>query len=277
MKSRKLRLGKIKYANVAPIYYLFDKLGVPHWLEIVEQDPATLNNLMMECALDVSPVSSVAYAENCDIWALLPDLCISCRGRVMSVILALRGSVEDLDTAPLYLSRESTTSVRLLKLIMEKEGLSPEYRPWDPSNASALPDDAMGALLIGDRALHWIHKPRSPLFIDMGEYWYSWTRLPFVFAVWAVRKSILHEFSANIKELLQLFNLSLKVAESEIDSITRSLAVRMNLPFNLVQRYFECLDYRLGKKKTQGMKHFFELLEAKGAVRSSMKISFVKM
>ena len=277
MKKRKLRLGKIKYANVAPIYHVFDKEGLPPWLEIVEQDPVTLNNLMMEGALDVSPVSSVAYAENCDIWALLPGLCISCRGRVMSVILALRGSVEDLDKAPLYLSKESATSVQLLKLIMEKEGLNPEYRPWDPSHANELPSDGMGALLIGDRALHWIHKLKSPLFIDMGEYWYSWTRLPFVFAVWAVRRSILDEFSSNIKELLELLNLSLKVAESEIDSISRSLAYRMNLPLKLVQRYFECLDYRLDEKKSEGMKHFFELLEGKGVVRSKIKISFVNM
>jgi chorismate dehydratase len=277
MKNRKLRLGKIKYANMTPIYHVFDKEGVPPWLELVEQDPATLNNLMMEGALDVSPVSSVAYAENCDKWDLLPGLCISCRGRVMSVILALRGSLEDLDKAPLYLSKESATSVQLLKLIMEKEGLGPKYRSWDSSHANGLPGDGMGALLIGDRALHWIYNLRSPLFIDMGEYWYSWTGLPFVFAVWAVRRSASDQFRSNIKELLDFFNLSLKVFESEIDSITKPLAARMNLPFKLVQRYFECLNYRFGEKETKGMKYFFELLEAKGSVGSRIKISFVNM
>ena len=50
----------------------------------------------------------------------------------------------------------------------------------------------------------------------------------------------------------------------------------MNLPLKLVQRSFECLDYRLGGK-TEGVKYFFELLEAKGVVRSKIRVSFVNM
>ena len=277
MKKRKLRLGKIKYANVAPVYHVFDEKGIPAWLEIVEQDPATLNDLMTKGALDVSPVSSVAYAQNCDKWDLLPGLCLSCHGRVMSVILALRTSLESLDNAPLYICKESTTSVQLLKLIMEREKLSPEYRSWDPSLANSLPGDGMGALLIGDTALHWIYNMHSPLFIDMGEYWYSWTGLPFVFAVWATRKNVPDELSPNIKELLSYLNLSLNSFESKIDSVTKPLADRMNLPLKLVQRYFKCLNYRFGQREAEGMESFFDLLKARGAIGPQIRISFLNI
>lgn len=195
----------------------------------------------------------------------------------MSVILALRGSLEDLENAPLYLTNESATSVQLLRLIMAVERLNPEYRSWNQPHVNGLPWDAMGGLLIGDNALNWVYEQMSPLYIDLGEYWYSWTGLPFVFAVWVARRSILVNSYRNIRELLDLFNLSLKVAESEIDSITRSLASRINLPLKLVQRYFDCLNYRFGKEEAEGMAHFFDLLRAKGMLDSEVALSFAKV
>jgi chorismate dehydratase len=194
----------------------------------------------------------------------------------MSVILALRGPLEDLDNAPLYLTNESASSVQLLKLILENEGLSPEYRPWKTEDAKELPWDAIGGLLIGDVALEWIYHLRSPMFIDLGEYWYTWTGQPFVFAVWAVRKDISKEFSRHISQLYNFFNLSVEDASFAMNSIAKRVAAQLNLPLKLVQRYFECLSYRFGVAEIEGMRRFFHLLNAKGVLESKVNIRFVE-
>ncbi len=266
MSYRKLKVGRIKYVNVDPVYWLFDEGRMPEWVEIVEADPTTLNNMMIDGTLDVGPVSSVAYAIHSDKWDLLPGLCISCAGRAMSVILASKGPLEQLHNAPLYLSNESTTSVQLLKLIMERENLSPEYRPWLSGQQTRLPDDAMGGLLIGDRALAWIYYQKCPLFLDLGEYWYAWTGLPFVFAVWVTRKDVIPNLDRYLNKLDDLFNESLNCGLASIESLVTRVAGNLKLPSAMIRAYFEALNYRLGTEERQGMEYFFKLLHSRGMI-----------
>ena len=52
--------------------------------------PAELNAMLADGSLDLSPVSAMAWAQNADAFALLPDLCIGARDEVVSVLLASR-------------------------------------------------------------------------------------------------------------------------------------------------------------------------------------------
>jgi len=266
MDYHKVKIGRIRYANVDPVYWLFDEQKMPEWVEVIKADPSTLNKMMINGALDLGPVSSVAYARHSDKWDLIPGLCISCAGPAMSVILASKGSLAQLNNAPLYLSNESTTSSQLLRLIMERENLSPQYKNWAPGQQDRLPGDAMGGLLIGNTALNWIHYQKCPFFLDLGQYWYEWTGLPFVFAVWVARKDKTPILARYLNKLEELFNESLKLALSSLESLATRVAHDLRLPLDMIRAYFQTLNYRMGTKEWEGMRYFFDLLHSRGMV-----------
>ena len=88
MSSRRpIRIGRISYVNVDPIYYGLDRLEGAQNIDIISAPPAELNALMASNQLDISAVSSVAYARHQDDWLLIPGLAIACRENVMSVLL----------------------------------------------------------------------------------------------------------------------------------------------------------------------------------------------
>jgi len=57
-----LRLGRISYANMAPVFYELDGEG----LEQVSGVPTTLNRMLMAGEIDVAPISSIEYARHAD-------------------------------------------------------------------------------------------------------------------------------------------------------------------------------------------------------------------
>ena len=72
-----LRLGRISYANMAPVFY--DLAGVD--VEQVSGVPTDLNRRLMAGEIDVAPISSIEYARNADRLRLLPRAVRLDRGR----------------------------------------------------------------------------------------------------------------------------------------------------------------------------------------------------
>ena len=94
--SAKLVMGKITYINASPVYYGIDHGMQPDWLTLVPDVPAALNRQIATGKVDISPISAAFYALNHKDLLLLPDLSISCDGKVLSVICASRYPLEDL-------------------------------------------------------------------------------------------------------------------------------------------------------------------------------------
>ena len=77
--------------------------------------------------MDISSVSTSAFARHSDQWMLLPDLSISCYGRVLSVLLVSRHPFEELQKKTVLLTEESATAVDLVKLIFSILTTNPTY------------------------------------------------------------------------------------------------------------------------------------------------------
>ena len=86
-----------------------------------------------------------------------------------------------------YCDPASLTSVQLLKVLLAERGLRPEFKPLPSYDFSRLPDYA---LLIGDNALDLALGPHEHEIWDLAAAWYELTKLPFVFAVWALRREV---------------------------------------------------------------------------------------
>jgi len=70
-----IRLGRIGYVNMAPIFFRLDAE-----VEEVVGVPTALNQQLVAGELDVAPISSIEYARNAHSLRLLPRLCVSSEG-----------------------------------------------------------------------------------------------------------------------------------------------------------------------------------------------------
>ena len=75
-----LRLGRISYVNMAPVFFRLEAE-----VEEITGVPTELNRRLLAGELDVAPIPSIEYARNADKLRLLPRLCVSSEGAVDSI------------------------------------------------------------------------------------------------------------------------------------------------------------------------------------------------
>ncbi|WP_353685937.1 menaquinone biosynthesis protein [Thermodesulfovibrio sp. 3462-1] len=182
----KLKVGWIQYANVYPIFYVLEKEGLlTEDIHLVKGVPSQLNWALRNDLIDLSPSSSVEYLLNQEIYDYVDGICISSKEYVQSVLFFTDYDLKALDGKKILLTAESATSHFLLRIILEKFlGLKPEY------DISAAPWTGQSFLLIGDDALKYRKILNNKKIYDLANLWYKHTGLPFVFALWIVRKEI---------------------------------------------------------------------------------------
>jgi len=160
-----IRLGRIGYVNMAPVFYRLDAE-----VEELVGVPTDLNRALLAGECDLAPISSIEYARNADRLRILPRLCVGSEGAVDSIQLVSRTPLEHIRTVAV--TPESATSVVLTKVLLPEA----EHVP--------LGEEAEATLLIGDAALKSAFEDPTPHH-DLGRLWLERTGLPMVFAVWA--------------------------------------------------------------------------------------------
>lgn len=168
-----IRLGQISYLNVAPIYYGMTGNQLPQWIQLKQGTPAELNEWMAAGSLDAGPVSTGVFAAHTDHWKLLPDLSIGCSGKVLSVLLLSRYPMTELSHRKVLLSGESGTANLLLKLMLTKEQVEPQYEIAPPPEANTALKEVDAFLIIGDNALTQQAPSGFNHVWDLGEIWWQ--------------------------------------------------------------------------------------------------------
>jgi chorismate dehydratase len=262
-----LRLGVIDYLNCVPVYdWLLRQIaesGLPG-IETAAGTPAQMNHALLSGAIDISNVSSVAFGEHADEWRLIPHLSVAAHGTVESVLLfSWHADWRALDGRRIALTDHSATSVALVKLLSEKRyGIQPRYVTQPPSLDAMLAEhDA--ALLIGDIALRESYLRRTiagrgqPYVFDLATEWRAWTGLPFCFSVWAARAECAVAIVAS--DVVKLLHTSREHGIADLDRLAREAAARLDLPLEVCSRYLRLLDYDLGSRDLEGLRHFLEM------------------
>jgi len=91
MTNLSLRVGRIPYANLAPIFHALTTHFSLEGVRFVAGTPSELNRKLRAGRLDISPSSSIEYGKHPDRYLLCPDISISSRSKVMSVLLLSNG------------------------------------------------------------------------------------------------------------------------------------------------------------------------------------------
>src|SRR5512143_3419377 len=148
-----LKLGHIIYSNCFPPHagIVLQKITFP--FKLVEGIPTQLNRMLNEGSIDVSPSSSIEYAMNPGHYILLPDLSITSRTKVMSILLESTVPIEDLNDKIVALTTASATSVVLLRILLELQyDVSPRFILYEQGAED--PSGRVAAMLtIGDLAI----------------------------------------------------------------------------------------------------------------------------
>lgn len=262
-----MKLGRIAYINCAPVYGAIDRGIVRVPADLVTGTPAELNDLLVAGELDLSVISAVEYARHAQALLLLPELAVSCDGPVRSVALFSKRPVTELSNRTVLLSASSRTSVALLELLCRNTWkIKPRFaearaEAQDLDALAALPHEAV--LVIGDAALTLAARGTYAHRYDLGAEWKQWTGLPFVFAVWAARRSA---DPAAVQRGHKSLLASRAWGLSHLADLADAAARAVNVPRATCLEYLSGLDYAFTDKHLAGLTDFFRRLAAEGIV-----------
>ncbi len=273
-KGNKLRIGRISYINVDPVYYQFDHEQMPENMQMISRVPAVLNKMLADKELDISSVSAAAFARHSDQWMILPDLSISCYGKVLSVLLVSRYPLEELQNQSVLLTDESATAVDLLKLIFSLKGIFPAFQTGKVKEPADLGNDSPAGLVIGDAALKHQWSDSFEYVYDLCEIWNEMTGLPFVFAVWAVRKSYAQKFPHRVLTALEKLKTSKELGLRHLADIVRLASKKINIDPELCQTYYNSMYYSMSQPEVQCLQTFFSRLHASGIIDQKPELHF---
>ncbi len=246
-----IRLGRISYANMAPVFFRVDAE-----YEEITGVPTELNRRLLAGELDTAPISSIEYARNAATLRLLPRLCVSSEGAVDSIQLVSKVPLEEIQSVAI--TPESATSVVLTKVLLPHAVHVPLGEPADAK------------LLIGDAALKSAFEDPTPHH-DLGKLWLERTGLPMVFAVWAAPDPP----NPDLLELEDALVASVRAARADPETLAYESSERYGYPAGFLARYFEKLRYRFGPRERAGLYTFLELAHEVGELEEVPELRFV--
>ena len=247
-----IRLGRISYVNMAPVFFRLDAK-----VREVVGVPTELNHLLLEGGIDLAPISSIAYGRNAERLRVLPRLCVSSEGAVDSIQLVSRTSPDRVRS--IAVTSESATSVVLARVLFPEAEQVP------------LGEDAEATLLIGDAALRSAFDDPAPHY-DLGRLWTERTALPMVFAVWACPEPV----ADGVPELEDELIASVRLARAEPERLAYEAAGAYGYPAGYLARYFDKLRYSFGPRERAGLHMFFELAHEVGELDEIPQLRFVE-
>lgn len=237
-----VRIGKVSYLNTLPLFYLWDTSKV----SFIEGSPSELVSLLRKGKIHAGIVSSVEYLYHPENYRLVKGVSISSLKKACSVLIFSNQPIEKIKS--IYLTPESLSSKVLAFYILRRVyGIQVEQI----ENREL----AEAHMLIGDEAIKEKLSGRWTYVYDLGEKWFELHGLPFVFALFLVRK--------DAPEGLELFiQKQCERSKSEFfkDLKEGRLKIKGYGELFLREYFTSCLSYELDKKEEESLKILGEIL-----------------
>ena len=242
--------ARIPYANAAPFYALWSDAP----FAVRNLVPRELGREAEGGSVDMGLMAAADFLRLSDRFEMLAPMGVAARGAVQSVLLFARRPAAALEHALVSVTPETSTSIRLCKLLLRvRRGFTSTrfVRGLEPGQADAL-------LLIGDQAMRTRNRPPEGFVhtIDLGADWLDWTGLPFVYAVWAVRRSLEPGLKSELRAFLEA---SLAAGLATLPDVARR-ETGPGWPAAEVEGYLRRFQYRFGPDELKGLERFESLL-----------------
>lgn len=238
-----MRIGSVPYLNSVPLTRGLED-------QIVFAPPTELAKLLREDQLDGALLSITEPLLN-DGYDILDGIAVASLGEVYSVFLAHNKPLEQVET--IYCDTASLASVNLLKVLLAERGLKAEFRSLDYYHDA---EHADYVLLIGNPAIDFRREQQPHAIWDLGQAWFELTNLPFVFAVWALRRGRVDDTT---KRLLR------EARDLGLDTMDYIISSRTEYDLEFRKDYLGWhIHFHLGADEKRGIARFAELLEKHG-------------
>jgi chorismate dehydratase len=247
--------ARIPYANAAPFYTLWAEAP----FAVRNLVPRDLGREAEAGHVDLGLMATGDFLRLREGFELLaPPMGVAARGPVQSVLLFSRRPPAALTGAMISVTPETSTSIRLLRLLLDvRRGLKDVryVRGLEPAQADAI-------LMIGDNAMRM--RDRRPEgfthTLDLGADWLEWTGLAFVYAVWAVRATLGADVRGELRDFLES---SLTAGLSSLPAVARQ-QTEPGWTAEETESYLRRFHYRLGPDDLAGLDRFESLLREHG-------------
>ncbi|MBX9578000.1 MAG: menaquinone biosynthesis protein [Chthoniobacterales bacterium] len=231
-------LGAVSYLNAQPLLR-----GIS--CELIKTTPSKLLSIFESGKVDAALLSLYDILKRPQL-KTVDNIAIGCRGPVYSVILAYEGSLEKIKK--IRLDPASHTSNELIKIIFKKfYQLDPEFVEEGNSNDLKL----LPRLIIGDPAIAFREGSTTCSILDLGEEWYRFTGLPFVFARWCLKKDHPHQ-----QEIIRMLQQAKECGLREREKIAASCSD----PVFALLYFTEYIRYDCGAEEERGIELFRSFL-----------------
>ncbi len=231
------------YSNSAP---LVDKLTeIDPRVRVMNDHPANLVADLNVGKADVALIP-VAHLFSHPELTMIEGLGVAADGPVKSVLLKCNVPPQEIKT--IRRDPASATSNALAELVLKKHfGCTVETAKGEEANAE---------VVIGDRAL--FSKPAPAGDIDLAGAWKEMTGLPFVFAVWAVRKDF-----KEIEVVTEIAHKACAAGIQSIEEIATRYARELGHSESLWANYLSnTIHYLLDARDIEGLEQFKDFLAA---------------
>jgi chorismate dehydratase len=232
------RVGSVPFLNAVPLTRGLED-------QILFLPPSALAEKMRKDELDAGLVS-VTEAILTDRYDILDGIAVASLGEVKSVFVAHRQPLEKIPE--IACDPASLASLNLLKVLLAERGLKPKLTPL--ANYESAPNlDA--AFLIGDPAIEFARAGHDHEIWDLGAAWFELTGLPFVYAVWALRRIPNETLRRRLREAKNF----------GLDTLDYIISTQTQFDYDFRKDYLSWhIHYHLGADERRGLARFVELL-----------------
>ncbi len=265
-----IRVGALHYTNALPFFYPLSAGHISYQAELVWGTPKEINHMLENGEVDVGMVSSLSFIDRRDDCVLLSDLGIAATESVQSVCLFIPKGTDPRTFTKIYLTKESETSVRLLKVLCHHFwNIFPEYSPSDLLPQELI-EEKKPFLSIGDTCLTLLNTPNYTV-VDLAKAWNLATGKGFIFALLATNNLSLQKESEAIFEFHRALDRAFHWSQENLPEVIayarqRIPSVSQDFFFSYYTKY---LEYRLSPIHFQGLEYFSQLESSKNKSSAS--------
>ncbi len=254
MSPSPFAVSVIDYVNTWPLTWGFLK-GAVEGVQPITDVPSACADRLARGEVQAGLIPSIEAARIPGV-RIVRGVGIAAYTRVRSVLLVSKVPFPRIGSVALDVSsRSSAAMVRIL--LEDLFGALPEYHPAVPDLREMLAHHD-SALLIGDPAL--AARTDGLHVLDLGEGWNRLTGLPFVFAVWAVRREVPPE----------PFLWSRDYAKGRLGEMLDAAVRKTSLPRAVLAEYLESnLHHDLDEDDERGLAEFYRRAAARGLIPSA--------
>ena len=270
------RIAGVSFLNALP---LIDGFVGAEYIRMARDVPSRLSGKLIAGRIDAALLPVIELQRMDEPPVILPGGCIASNGPTMTVRIFSRLAPATIQT--LHVDPDSQTSVALASVLWaESFGRRLRIRTLESMADLVGPHRPQAVLLIGDKV---ITRPPTEYAwqIDLGEAWQVLTDLPFVFAIWAMRRDPLTSVTLHQTRAAAL-NRVLTTARERGMARIEEIAARHGPtlgwdPVAAAQYLTEHIQYKFTDEHRRGMETFFKLAHTHQIIDKLQPLSFADM